>query len=102
MDLLTKSSFPKIDMFSIESNEVEDLVDFPFTNVKEVFFSHNLFTDISCMSKYEYHRLSMLVIFNVKVSKLCCFNAPEMMKLYFNQNLIEDLSPLIGSKMPKL
>ena len=63
-------------MFSLESNQITELHDFPFVSVKEIFLSHNLIEDISCMSGHIYTNLKMLVVFNCKVSKLPKLDAP--------------------------
>jgi Leucine-rich repeat (LRR) protein len=66
-----------------------------------VYLSHNKFTDISFMSKYVYS-MKMLVLWDVKLVKLCKLNAPLMQKLYMNVNCIESLESMRGSNLPEL
>ena len=66
-----------------------------------MYLSHNKFTDISFMSKYVYS-MKMLVLWDVKLVKLCKLNAPLMQKLYMNVNCIESLESMRGSNLPEL
>lgn len=46
--------------------------------------------------------MKMLVLWDVKLVKLCKLNAPLMQKLYMNVNCIESLESMKGSNLPEL
>lgn len=67
---------------------MEEVPDFPFTNVSEVFFSHNKLKNIDCLSKYRYENLATLVLYDLKLKKICKLDMPKLNALYLNQNEI--------------
>ena len=87
-EFMANSNLSSVSMISLENNEIEDLVDFPFEHPDQIFLSHNFIKSLSSMSKYCYARLDMLVVYNCKVASLPKLNAPVCTKIYFNQNLI--------------
>lgn len=41
-----------------DSNEIEDLVDFPFESVETVYLNNNRISNLSVLSKYTYKKMS--------------------------------------------
>ena len=54
------------------------------------------------MSKYLYEGMKMLVLWDVKLVRLCKLNAPFMQKMYMNVNCIESLESMRGSNLQGL
>lgn len=73
---------------TFDSNEIEDLVDFPFENVQSVYFNNNKLSNLSVLSKYTYKNLLTWASYNNKIKIMPKLNAPALQNLFIYQNEI--------------